>query len=180
MDSVLLGGLQFTLDAESNYWLQDPFLPQSWFQLDVGSSVYPVPTGMEDVQVTPGYEQSDLDLVDAPFASTSEASVCPQPTAASGLVDLEGASSQDSSSPSSTSSFSDLVSMAINQVGILEDFQMFESEDSSSCSPAQSVAEDNAEDHAASGIVITPPQLLVLNAGFDVKFEPGKNTKHAP
>jgi P53 DNA-binding domain len=173
--------MQWALDAEYDQLLQIPCLPESWFQLDVDSSAYSVPTRMEDVQVAPEYDVS---------------SVYPQPTAASGMVGLEGASNWYSSSPSSTSSSSDLVSMAINQAAVFEDFQLSESDDSSSYSPAQSVAE---EYNAASRIIITPPQPLVFtvtvpdqgfvvnreSAGFEFKIEPGKKkngmfVKHAP
>jgi len=184
--TALFEDMQWTLDAGSNYWMQDPWLAESSFQMDVDPSVYPAPTGVEAVQVAED-DLLDLDLVDA-FASTSESSVYTQPTAAYGL--------ESCISPSSTSSLSDVVSMAINQASVFEGFQWSESEDPSSCSTAQSVAE---ESNAASGIIITPPQPLVLtwtvpdqgfavdrqSAGFDFEIEPGKKkngqfVKHAP
>ena len=84
--SALLDGLQWALDAGCNQ-LENPCLPS--VQLDVEASVDPVPTRMEDVQVAPEYDLMDLDLVVASFASTSESSFYPQPTAASGMVGLE-------------------------------------------------------------------------------------------
>jgi hypothetical protein len=189
--SALIDSVHWSLDAGSNNWLQYPCLPESSFQLDGGSSVHPVPTRMEDVQVAPEFDlpdqdlfDLDLDLVVASFASTSESSASPQPTAESGMAGLEGASNWYSSSPSSTSS-SDLVSMAINQAAVFQDFQWMETEDTSSCSPAPSVAEEHS---AASGIIITPPQPLPFtwtvpdqgfavdrqSAGFDFKIPEGK------
>jgi hypothetical protein len=173
--TALFEDMQWTLDAGSNYWMQDPWLAESSFQMDVDPSVYPAPTGVEAVQVAED-DLLDLDLVDA-FASTSESSVYTQPIAAYGL--------ESCISPSSTPSSSDVVSMAINQASVFEGFQWSESEDPSSCSTAQSVAE---ESNAASGTISTPPQPLILtwtvpdqdfavdrqSAGFDFEIEPGK------
>ena len=182
--SALLNGVQWALDAGCNQ-LENPCLPS--FQLDVEASVDPVPTRMEDVQVAPEYDLMDLDLVVASCASTSESSFYPQPTAASGMVGLE----DSCISPSSTSSSTDLVSMAFNHAVGFEDFQWPQSEESSGFTPAQSVAE---ECNAAPGIIITPPQPLVFtgivpdqgfvvnreSAGFHLKIEPGKRVKSAP
>ena len=182
--SALLDGVQWALDAGCNQ-LENPCLPS--FQLDVEASVDPVPTRMEDVQVAPEYDLMDLDLVVASFASTSESSFYPQPTAASGMVGLE----DSCISPSSTSSSTDLVSMAFNHAVGFEDFQWPQSEESSGFTPAQSVAE---ECNAATRIIITPLQPLVFtgivpdqgfvvnreSAGFHLKIEPGKRVKAAP
>jgi hypothetical protein len=179
--SALLEDTPWTLNAGFDQFWQKPCLPESSLQLDVDSSAYPVSTGVEDIDVA---DLLDLDAV------------YPQPTAASRMVGQEELSNSSSSLPSSTSSYSDVVSMAINQAAVFEDFQMSESDDSSGCSPGQSVAEDY---NASSGIIITPPQPLVFtwtvpdqgfavdreSAGFDFKIEPGKKkdgefVKHAP
>jgi hypothetical protein len=71
--------------------------------------------------------------------SPSGSSVSPQPTAASGTVDLEDASNGFGISPSSTSSsIDDIVSMYSNPAVDFEGFQWQQLEESSSVSPSSS------------------------------------------
>jgi len=122
---------EWTLDAGCNQLWENPGLLESTFQLDVDS-----PSGSS------GY---------------------PQPTAASNMVGLEDASNLPSMltvSPSSnSSSVDDIVGMDFNPAFDFEGFQWPQSEESSSSTPAQSVAE---ECNAAPRIILMPPQPLVF------------------
>ena len=92
MDFSVLAGLQWTLDCDFSQLLQDPSPLQEldidfW---DVDPPVGSAPTRMHDIQVVPESDLLDLDSLVASVASSSNS---PQPSEASGLMDLDEASS---------------------------------------------------------------------------------------
>ena len=90
--SSVLDELQWTLGSKFNDLLQDPSPLQEVDLdfLDLDPPVDLAPTGMHDIQVPPECDYLDLDSLVASVASSSNS---PQPSEASGLMDLDEASS---------------------------------------------------------------------------------------
>jgi hypothetical protein len=138
--SSVLAGVQLTLDSDFSHLLQDPSpLQEVDFDFwDLDPPVDSAPTRMHDIQVIPESNFLDLNsLVASDLSSNS-----PQPSEASGLMDLEEAASPFSSSPQrSTPSPSHLMSTAFDLTIGAEGSQWALSDaESTSCSSGSSVA----------------------------------------
>jgi P53 DNA-binding domain len=182
--SYILEGLQCTLGSNFDHLLQDPSpLQELDFDfLDVDPPVDSAPTGMHDIQVVPESDFFDLDSLVASVASSDMSSNSPQPSEASGLMDLDEAASHLSSSPLvSTPSPSDPLSRALHVALSTEDFQSSLSESqSTSCSSGPSVAvPETIPRPFVYTVTILDPDLAVSKetANFQVHIDRGRASK---
>ena len=173
--SSVLTGMQWTLDSIDtgfSHLLQDPSPLQEldidfW---DVDPPVCSAPTRMHDIQVVPESDLLDLDSLVASVASSEMSSNSPQPSEASGLMDLDEAATHLSSSPPlSTTSPSDLISKAFGLTISTENSQWALSDpESTSCSSGPSVAVPE----------IIPRPFVYTVTILDPDFAVSKETAH--
>jgi P53 DNA-binding domain len=182
--SCILDGLQCTLGSNFDHLLEDPSpLQEVDFDfLDVDLPVNSAPTGMHDIQVVPESDFLDLDSLVASVACSDMSSNSPQPSEASGLMDLDGAASHLSSSPPvSTPSPSDPLSWAYDLTISTEGSQWALSDaGSTSCSSGPSVAvPETIPRPFVYTVTILDPDLAVSKetANFQVHIDRGRVSK---
>jgi hypothetical protein len=176
----ILEGLQLTLGSNFDHLLQDPSpLQELDFDfLDVDPPVYSAPTGMLDIQVVQESDFFDLDsLVAASVASSDLSNNSPQPSEASGLMDLDEAASHLSSSPPP----SEMISRAFDlTIGTEGSQWALSGPESTSCSSGPGVAVPEIIPRPfVYTVTILDPDFAVSRetANFQVHIERGRVSK---